>query len=321
MSLISVIIPAYNAEKELGKCIESLLQQTYSGFEIILINDGSTDNTGEICDRYSCIDSRIYVIHNENRGVSAARNCGIEEAKGEFITFIDADDIVDKNYLSVLISAIADNDVAVCDVTVEDNEKEIRRFTLPSGVLKQPESMNELFVRRNLNSGPYAKLFRRDIVGDIRFPLIKAYEDIIFVKNVFAHVRYVAVTNQTKYHYIQNSSGAMSSFKKSPSLDIVNVTDELLDYIINHDDLSPECFYITASHLMQYVIPMLPTPAITEKEFVGAVQKLYSKYKKSILQCRAFPWKEKAVYLAFTSGYLYYERKIVKLKYNHEIDF
>lgn len=316
MPSISVIIPAYNAENGLVNCLESMLQQTYKDFELIIINDGSTDGTAHICNHYAEVDSRIHVIHNENMGVAISRNIGIEKAGGEFITFIDADDYVDSNYLYDLFSVIGSNDVAICDVSVEDNNEVIRRFTLEPTVLSQTELMQELFVRRNLNSGPCAKLFRKDVIGDIRFPLMKAYEDIIFVKNVFSIANTAVATNKTTYHYIQNSSGAMSGFRKSPSLDIVNATDDLLKYITEHKELSPDCFYITASHLMQYVIPMLPEPVITEKDFINATQSLYRKYFKHLIKCEAFPFKEKLVYMAFVFGIIRHNKKVTPIRYS-----
>ena len=125
-NLISVIVPVYNVEKYLDKCINSLINQSYNNLEIILIDDGSTDNCGEICDKYALKDNRIKVIHKKNEGLSAARNLGISISKGDYIIFIDSDDWVDKEILLKLLNLIKkyNSDIAVCDylLTYDENE-------------------------------------------------------------------------------------------------------------------------------------------------------------------------------------------------------
>ena len=313
---VSIIIPVYNAEQALPHLISCLLNQSYNKFEVLLIDDGSTDHSFTICQQIADTDSRFRCIHQDNAGVSAARNRGLREARGEFITFLDADDVVNPNYLQALYETCTslNSDIAVCDVVVEEAGIETRRFTLPCRTLSQVEALNELLTRRNLNSGPYAKLFRRSVVENLHFPPLKAYEDILFVQNAFTNAQKIASTNLTAYHYIQNPHGAMSGFLRTPSLDIVTATGELLAFISSRKDLSADCFYITASHLMQYVIPMLPTPSEHEIPFIRAAQKLYGKHAMGILLCRAFPWKEKIIYLAFILGFIRKNKSFTRLE-------
>ena len=126
--LISIIIPAYNVEKYISKCLESIIKQTYSNIEIILVDDGSTDKTSEICDEYEKKDDRIKVIHTENRGVSEARNKGLENVKGNWITFVDSDDWIEEDFCEVLLKKIKDYDadIALCGYKrVTENSCEI----------------------------------------------------------------------------------------------------------------------------------------------------------------------------------------------------
>lgn len=307
MERISVIIPVYNAADTLSATVQAVLEQTYADLELLLINDGSTDGSGAVCDGFA--DPRVRVFHQENQGVSAARNLGLSLAAGEYVTFLDADDIVPADYLQVLYDACRDADIAVCDVvSIQDGRKK-NRFTHPKAILTQREALDFLLTRQRINSGPYAKLFRRDVLEGLTFPPLKAYEDILFIREAFCRADRIAVTDRTEYRYIQNPAGAMSSFFKAPSPDIIRATDVLLEFIGGRPDLSPDCFYITASHLMQYAMPAAQNPE--GRDFVLQSRKLYRKYWRQLLACSSCPWKEKLVYSLFILGWLY-DRRIIK---------
>jgi glycosyltransferase involved in cell wall biosynthesis len=301
MERISVIIPVYNAASTLPATVRAVLAQTYADLELLLINDGSTDGSGAVCDGFA--DPRVRVFHRENGGVSAARNLGLSQAAGEYITFLDADDIVPADYLQVLYDACRNADIAVCDVVSIQDDREKARFTHPDAVLTQREALDFLLTRRRINSGPCAKLFRREMLQGLTFPPLKAYEDILFVREAFCHADHIAVTDRTEYRYIQNPAGAMSRFFKAPSPDIIRATDALLEFIGGRPDLSPDCFYITASHLMQYAMPAAQNPE--GRDFVLQSRKLYRKYWRQLLACPAFPWKEKIVFSLFILGWMY----------------
>ena len=307
MERISVIIPVYNAADTLSATVQAVLGQTYANLELILVNDGSRDASGAVCDSFA--DPRVRVFHQENQGVSAARNLGLSQATGEYITFLDADDIVPADYLQVLYDACRDADIAVCDVVSIQDGREKNRFTHPKAILTQREALDFLLTRRRINSGPYAKLFRRDVLEGLTFPPLKAYEDILFIREAFCCADRIAVTDRTEYRYIQNPAGAMSSFFKAPSPNIIRATDALLEFIDSRPDLSPECFYITASHLMQYAMPAAQNPE--GRDFVLQSRKLYRKYWRQLLACSSCPWKEKLVYSLFILGWLY-DRRIIK---------
>lgn len=300
--MISVIIPVYNAVEYLQEMLDSLLIQTEQDLEIILINDGSTDASEDICMTAAEQDLRIRYFYQENAGVSAARNQALRWAKGEYIAFLDADDRIDPNYFEQLLQACIDADISVCDVTVEHrNGQQLFRFSAGKRKLTSLEAMNLLLERRAINSGPYGKLFRRKVVSGLQFPTLKAYEDILFVRDAFACAKRIGSTDAVAYHYYQNAGSAMARQKKAPSRDIITASADLLSYIVRHPELEPMCFYITVSHLYQYVLALDDT-VLESRQFKHEVRQLYRKYWTEIVKCKAFPWKEKILYLMFASG-------------------
>ena len=315
MSKITVIIPIYNAEKYLSGTIKCMKNQSFKDFEVLLINDGSKDQSERICREAADSDGRFRYIYQENQGVSSARNKGLELSGGEYITFIDADDDIPDNYLEALYSALVENNcqMSVCDVTMITDDVETGRFTLQPQQLTQTQALNYLLTRKHINSGPCAKLFQREILEGLTFPPLKAYEDILFVVDALCQCDRVAVTDQTEYRYIQNAGSAMSTFMKMPSQDIVTASEKLLAFLAEREDLNPRCFYITASHLMQYVLPLASREEPEAKAFIAATKGVFGDYKQTILRCSAFPWKEKITYFLAAYGWLYYDKKLVRI--------
>lgn len=314
--MISVIIPVYNAGSRLSELLKCLYSQSERDFEVLLINDGSMDGSDQICEEAAAADSRFSCIHQANKGVSSARNCGLQRARGEYITFLDADDKIDPEYFHSLLSLCREQraDVAVCDVIVERNGREVSRFACDKKSMTQKEALNYLLTRRQVNSGPCAKLYRRELIEGLVFPPLKAYEDILFVKEAFCRANRIAATSSTAYHYVENSQGAMGIFLRTPSRDIIEATGQLLSFLKGRPELDPECFYITASHLMQYVQSALPCQLEEQRRFVFESKELYQRHRRDILTCEAFPRKEKLLYLAFTYGWLYENKKIKRLR-------
>ena len=300
--MISVIIPIYNAAMYLPEMLRCLSEQTERDLEIILVNDGSTDESADICLAAAQEDPRIWYVYQENAGVSAARNRALAKASGDYIALLDADDSIDSTYFEQLLGTCVSADISVCDVSVETRSgRRLSIFSAGDQRLTALRAMELLLTRQKINSGPCGKMFRREIIADLQFPPLKAYEDILFVRDAFARANIVASTSQTAYHYYQNSGSAMDQQRKTPSLDVVAATSDLLEYIVGHSALDPRCFYITVSHLYQYVLGLdRSTPK--GKEFVHAVRRLYRKFWTSIVKCPAFPWKERILYLLFAGG-------------------
>ncbi len=204
--LISVIVPVYKVEKYLDKCVRSIMNQTYRNLEIILIDDGSPDQCGSICDKLAKEDGRIRVIHQDNAGLSVSRNVGLGVATGEYVGFVDSDDYLDEDMYEYLYSLIEkpEADISVCA---------FRKFSEESGVLQEEsvtnvmtfyraEAMKALIEDRLIGSQPCNKLFRRTLFEDIWFPIDRVYEDIAMMHLVFSKAYKVVVSSQMKYNYL-----------------------------------------------------------------------------------------------------------------------
>lgn len=208
MIKISIIIPIYKSELFLGKCIDSILQQSIQDFELLLIDDGSPDNSGSICDDYAKHDTRIKVIHQNNQGASSARNKGLDIAVGEWICFVDSDDYVDSEYLSNLLSGVNNHtDIVYSNYDSYNYITENKSLDLETAVEYMKE--NSIF---NM-SGPVAKLFKRELIQDnqVRFPLgIHMGEDAIFNIRSLNFANNISFVTSNDYHY-NKISGSLST--------------------------------------------------------------------------------------------------------------
>lgn len=211
--MISVIVPVYKAEPYLHRCIDSILAQSYTDFELLLVDDGSPDNSGAICDEYAGLDGRVRVFHKENGGVSSARNLGLDNARGEYITFCDADDYVGEGWLEAFNEGIINNvDLAIQGINYikNDGEKEAKKLTSCLG--DDIEHIRNLIV--NLMSMwvygyPVTKLFRRQIIEKyvIRFDVNSAFrEDEQFFSQYLINVNSFMCIDKENYYYILPSS-------------------------------------------------------------------------------------------------------------------
>lgn len=240
--MISVIIPVYNSEKYLHKCIDSVLSQTYQDFELILVNDGSTDKSGAICDEYALKDERVKVFHKENGGVSDARNRGIDNAKGEWIVFIDSDDWVNKNYLKELIEDIKEKDV---DFVIHGDLGNSNIYNTLKNEEKVVLMFNKHDVFENLkisrNGYPVSKIYRLDIVNRffIRFPLgINLHEDTMFVMQYTSKCNKILYRNKLNYIYQDNIDGSLSNQAKLDFKSSSLALKRINEIIINDFDVT-----------------------------------------------------------------------------------
>ncbi len=312
--MISVIIPIYNTGKLLNRMLQSIQKQSYKDLEIILINDGSTDESEKECKKAAINDERIRYFYQENAGVSSARNYGMKVARGEYIAFLDSDDEIDKEYFEQLLLGCKNADIAVCNVIVENSDnEELLRFEMSKQVLTSVQALNQLLTRKGINSGPYAKLFRRNIIDNLQFPKLKVYEDILFVKDAFRKAKRVSVINNVSYHYYQNEGSAMHMRQKTPSLDIINATQQLLNFEKENKEISPQCIYITFSHLYQYV-QTLRDISRESIIFIKEAQKVFYKNYKMLITCSFFTKKEKAIYSLFILGWIYENGRFRKVR-------
>lgn len=211
--MISVIIPVYNAESALRICVDSVLRQSYQSFEIILIDDGSEDLSGRICDDYSEKDDRITIIHQNNQGVSAARNRGLDIAKGDFIAFVDSDDYVEPDYLKVLLDGIVSYGVDMCMISLHVNHGMGRATRLNSNTEIISAILGDNFGN---NAGPVNKLFKRSIIGCLRFDKhVYLGEDTLFDVEYAKRCKNGVFINEALYHYDLSTSSI--SYMRNPA--------------------------------------------------------------------------------------------------------
>ena len=233
--LISVVVPVYNVEHYLKKCVDSICHQTYRNLEIILVDDGSTDRSGSLCDEFATSDSRIRVIHKSNGGLSDARNAGMELASGEWWMFVDSDDYIAPDTAETLLLAAVENhcEIAVCNMMriYEDGKQEpfycpVTEPTIWAGeqrfeTLRQPSVCN--------------KLFRADLFKELRFPKRKFYEDT-FVYHVLAHrANRIALTGLSGYYYLSRRESILGQSQFTDRyFDYVEAIHERAMFLFNH---------------------------------------------------------------------------------------
>lgn len=240
MPEISIIIPIYNVEKYIYRCIKSTLSQIYTDFELILVDDGSLDKSGLICDEFAKKDKRIRVLHKENGGVSSARNLGIEKAKGKWIAFIDGDDWVDKNYLLSMINDNHDADLSMQGYKVVNQAGQVKIHRFDTTCFT--EKVFEVFCEsenKNIINSPISKLFKARIIKDnnILFNSTISYgEDHIFVLEYFKYVKSIYLSGNAEYNYYKDDRSSLSRKPVAPELLILYMSllyDKLMAIISN----------------------------------------------------------------------------------------
>ena len=202
--VISIIVPVYNVERWIGKCIDSIINQTYKNLEIILVDDGSPDNCPAICDEYAEKDKRIKVIHKKNGGLSDARNAGLEIATGEYIGFVDSDDWIEKDMFEYLADGLTkyDADISICNIINVYNFKTIIDKANMDVVVDKYEGLERLFSDR-LENYAWNKLYKRDCWKGVRFPKGKNFEDVLTIYKTFERSKRIAILDEAKYHYLR----------------------------------------------------------------------------------------------------------------------
>ena len=236
--MISVIVPVYKVEAYLNKCVQSIVDQTYRDLEIILVDDGSPDRCGEVCDAWAEKDCRIRVVHKENGGLSDARNAGMAVATGEYISFINSDDYISPDMYWLLLERMtADgSDIAACGVEMVYDDGTPSHILTPEGthVLDNSQAM-EAIVRETLLLQPvWYKLYKTDMVRNVPFPVGKYHEDVFWSWQVVARANRVSVFDTPCYCYLQRGGSIMSEKFSEKRLDAIEAKCQRYDYLAVH---------------------------------------------------------------------------------------
>ncbi|MDU6574119.1 MAG: glycosyltransferase [Gemella haemolysans] len=234
--LISIIVPVYNVEQYLEKCINSIINQTYKNLEIILVDDGATDNSGKMCDELAKTDNRIKVYHKENGGLSDARNYGVERAIGEYIGFVDSDDYIDEEMYEKLYGAIKkeDVDVAECNFKFIYTNR-VSNYTEDNYylVMNRDEYIKEYIIMNKLFGSACTKLIRSDLAKKIKFPKGKLYEDSFYSLELMKKAKNFVIFDSPYYNYVMRENSITNSKFNEKNLDLIEIADDIYDYVIS----------------------------------------------------------------------------------------
>lgn len=254
---ISVIVPVYNVEAYLERCVESILQQTYAHFELILINDGSTDSSGQICDHLASQYENIKVYHIENSGVSNARNMGIQLATGSWVTFIDSDDFVTQDYLATLASAVEGVNVGFAIAPLHHTKNgivtDIPSHSGKTELWSTEETMKELLMTTRTSFFPVAKLFKRDLLADEKFNTnYHLAEDALFLTELLLKTRCSCVFIDKPVYYYDHREGSATTSVNRYVFDTIEVYQQIIAQVsqafpnLKYELINRECWsYIT----------------------------------------------------------------------------
>ena len=266
---LSIVIPVYQVENTLSRCLDSVLGQSFGDYEIILVDDGSTDHSGRLCDEYSQRDSRIKVIHKANGGLSSARNAGIDVAKGHYLTFIDSDDFIGDNTLGILMSRLSahpDYDILEYPVCWHQGapDETVRKF----GACEYTD-MSNYWLSGKAYTHTYAwnKIYVRRLFDHVRFPLSRLFEDALTLPRLLEHARLVATTEEGMYYYTANPDGITANPGGTGLSDLLDahvqqlhalgLTDQLTEYYCHALNIQLDVYRST------HQPPILPVPPLS----------------------------------------------------------
>lgn len=262
---ISIIVPMYNCEKYLSRCIDSILAQTFLSFELLLIDDGSSDNTRNICTNFANRDNRIRYYYENNAGVSSARNYGLNLAKGEYITFIDADDYVDSFYLERLIDTMHENN---CDIVISNafdvtDEVYLTNTTEGCTMLSQKDAIIALFRSKMFSHVCWGNLYTRNVISNISFDKsLRVAEDEKFLVECICKANTVTFLNEKHYYYFLHDESTVNSGFTEKFFDEVNLYFELYDRFA--EDLKIQ--KLIANKLFDYLERLITYKEIPEEQ-------------------------------------------------------
>lgn len=288
LPLVSIVVPVYNVEPYLERCLDSILEQTYPYLDIIVVDDGSTDNSGKICDRYAQADSRITVFHIDNKGLSGARNFGLQYISGGYIAFIDSDDFVGTKYVENLLSAaLAINaDMAITGSKhVPATSPRPKDQINPSEfeIMTPVEAINAALrpgIKRNFYITAWGKLYKSSLGPVLHFPEGRNFEDIFIMHQVFNSCNKLIYENANDYYYCFNREGSISKQHDESYLDIIEANRRPFDYALKH---LPETVDSTAKRYYANVVKTYADLVLEGNDLRDKVFQLIVNERKEVL--------------------------------------
>ena len=269
--LISIIIPVYNVEDYLERCLDSIIHQSYKNIEIIVINDGSTDSSLKILEKYALKNSRIIIVNQENKGLSGARNIGVEKAIGDYIWFVDGDDFIDNDACERLISFVEkeNQDLDILVFGKKDEYLNNKSISLPKKICQKKYLSGQEYFKENIRNGNYRtnvcdKWVRRKLITDNNLTFVngKLYEDMLFSLKMFMYAANTLVVPIYPYHYVHYNPNSITTLIRRKDLDVLFFVDEAYSFLrCNHFDISEKSLefnilifnWVSATLLNKYV--------------------------------------------------------------------
>ena len=299
LPLISVIVPVYKVEKYLNQCIESVLAQTYQNLEIILVDDGSPDRSGEICEEYAKKDTRIRVLHKSNGGLSTARNTGLQIISGAYIAFLDSDDYLAPDMYETLYRELIENDadIAVCGFVkiFEDGHTEIENAFEKKELFSGKELLDVFLVDDKIGSQSCNKLFNAKLFSGVEYPEGRIYEDLAIMHEVFHRANSVVCLAENKYYY--RIHGDSTSFVQNArwAFGLYQAFADRVEYIKDLD-ISKDTFDICLDKASRFAVSGIrrwKRNNEQEKSYINSARQFLKKYKKQIFSNKKIRRKQK----------------------------
>lgn len=297
LPLISVIIPVYKVENYLAKCVESVMAQTYSNLEIFLVDDGSPDRCGEICDEYARQDPRIKVIHKENGGLSDARNAAISQATGEYLTFIDSDDWIEPGYCAFLYQKLVEYsaDVVVTPLRSVDEAGNIvaRPFTEKESVMDATTAMRLMFARDNISWCAQAKLYKRELFEGVRYPVGWLMEDKATTYKIYDRCQRIVYADTPIYNYLIRTGSIMRSNLSDRHVAAFDIQLEINRFLEEKYPSVVETAYGYTARCAIGMICKMRASGYARGEKTQEMLNYCLRYKKELLRCDLIDFRYK----------------------------
>ena len=244
MNTISVIVPIYNCEKYLNKCIKSIIDQTYHNLEIILINDGSTDNSLKICKYYQTIDNRVKVINKKNEGVANTRNIGLQYATGDLISFIDGDDYIEKNMFEEMVKNVYEYDIVVCKYVIIKNEKKIhQKYQFHDKLITKEEILPMFLKGEILTAHLWNKLYKKELFYEIKFNKYNMLEDLDIMYKVLEKCKKIKYIDKEYYNYVYIPNSLTKKYSIEMLTDYRDVINNMYNYFSKNINISQYLYF------------------------------------------------------------------------------
>ena len=316
---ISVIVPVYNVEQYLERCVDSIINQTYTNLEIILVNDGSTDNSGKLCDELAKKDERIRVIHKENGGLSDARNRGIDESESDLVGFIDSDDYIDSDMYEVLLKNLnnTDADLSMCALyDVYNNTPEAQVTNKETWKLSSEQAIKMVMEAKILSVTAVNKLYRKSLFSDLKFEVGKIAEDAFIMIKLLDKCEKIVATNEKKYYYVHRENSITTQKFSTKFLNVIEAYEQNSNIISEKYPKLKDVAQTRMNWAYFYVLDrLLLDDNYNDKELENKLISYLKNYRKDILNDPLFTKGRKIGFIALLLSRNLYRKLIEKRGY------